>query len=109
MIEVNQEEIRDNVKKRYGDAARRAAEEGFSCCGPATPDCSDPVTANLYTVEDTDNLPAGAVRASLVAIRLRWPTWTPGRRCSISAPAVVSTFCFPPDVSAPRARLMGWT
>ncbi len=65
MIEVNQEEIRDNVKKRYGDAARRAAEEGFSCCGPATPDCSDPVTANLYTVEDTENLPAGAVRASL--------------------------------------------
>ncbi len=65
MIEVNQEEIRDNVKKRYGAAARTAAEGGSSCCGPVTPDCSDPVTANLYSVEDTEILPAGAVRASL--------------------------------------------
>ena len=65
MMEINGEEIREIVKKRYGAAARNVADGGSCCCGPATSDCSDPITANLYGTEDTEILPAEAVRASL--------------------------------------------
>ena len=64
-MEVKEAEIKEHVKKRYGAAARSAASGGSSCCGSTTPTCSDPVTADLYSLEDTEALPAEAVLASL--------------------------------------------
>jgi arsenite methyltransferase len=59
--------IKDVVKERYGQAARRVSTGGSSCCGagPATADCCDPVTSNLYDTDQTTELPEDAVKASL--------------------------------------------
>ena len=55
--------LQDAIKEKYGDAATKARDGGdSSCCG--TTGC-DPVTANLYSGQETANLPAEAVRASL--------------------------------------------
>ena len=59
------DEIKQTVKKKYGQAARRAADgERGSCGGTGTCGC-DPVTSNLYDAADTATLPEGAVLASL--------------------------------------------
>ena len=72
--------IRDVVREKYAEAARRVAEEGStSCCGPSeadsacgcggistsAPDLQDPVTRDLYTEAERAGLPADAVAASL--------------------------------------------
>jgi arsenite methyltransferase len=54
--------IKDAVREKYGQAALRA---GGSCCGPTTLDSASPITANLYTVQQTGDLPEAAVLASL--------------------------------------------
>jgi ubiquinone/menaquinone biosynthesis C-methylase UbiE len=60
--------IKEIVKEKYGEAARRAAgEQGNSCCG-AAPGCdgtSDPITRDLYNAAQTSVLPEEAVKASL--------------------------------------------
>ena len=66
------------VKERYGKAALQVINGGAgSCCGPSTqasnccgasplvPGAVDPITANLYDVQQTSGLPAEAVLASL--------------------------------------------
>jgi len=60
-------DIRDIVKEKYGEAARRVTTGGSSCCGAgATVDgCCDPITSNLYDVAQVDALPEDAVLASL--------------------------------------------
>ncbi len=59
------DEIKQTVKKKYGQAARRATDgERGSCGGTGTCGC-DPVTSNLYDAADTATLPEGAVLASL--------------------------------------------
>jgi SAM-dependent methyltransferase len=61
--------IRDTVREKYGDLARRVAtgkSERSSCCGPAS--CggsSDPITRNLYDDAQKGDLPEKAVLASL--------------------------------------------
>ena len=58
--------IKDIVREKYGEAARRAATEGASCCAPSC--CGggrDPITSDLYSVSETAGLPAAAVSASL--------------------------------------------
>lgn len=54
--------IKDTVRSKYAEAARRVLEgrgpSSGSCCG-------DPITCNLYQVGDTAALPQQAVRASL--------------------------------------------
>ena len=58
--------IKDVVKEKYGEAARRAANGGASCCAPAC--CGgekDPITSDLYSLSETAGLPAAAVSASL--------------------------------------------
>ncbi len=58
--------IKDVVKEKYGEAARRAAAEGASCCAPAC--CGgekDPITSDLYSLSETAGLPTAAVSASL--------------------------------------------
>jgi len=55
------------VRQQYGKAALRVTEGAeASCCGPTC--CggsSDPITANLYTIDETSTLPEAAVLASL--------------------------------------------
>src|SRR5207247_5612042 len=58
------DDIKEGVKEKYGEAARQAAAGRSACCGPA-PDCTDPITKNLYDVGQTSQLPKEAVLASL--------------------------------------------
>ena len=63
--------VQEQVKAKYGSAARAVAEEGTvaSCCGQdsnrAGLRCCDPITANLYGEDEKGLLPEKAVRASL--------------------------------------------
>ena len=61
------ETIQTAIKDKYGKAALRVVQGRSSCCGPAVTatSCCDPVTANLYGADETQNLPADAVNASL--------------------------------------------
>lgn len=58
--------IRDLIKEKYGEAAVRAKSGGSSCCG-ASPALAnvDPITSNLYSDLERQELPADAVAASL--------------------------------------------
>ncbi|MFC5862798.1 arsenite methyltransferase [Acidicapsa dinghuensis] len=60
-------EIRETVKEKYGEAARRVTSGGSSCCGAAAAleNCCDPITSNLYDASQTGLLPEEAVLASL--------------------------------------------
>ncbi len=62
-------DLKEIVKEKYGEAARRAASgTGSACCG-TSPASSlqgcDPITANLYGEGDASAVPEGALRASL--------------------------------------------
>lgn len=58
--------VRDEVKQKYGSAARAVAASGSvqACCDPGLR-CCDPITANLYSAGEKGELPAKAVQASL--------------------------------------------
>ncbi len=61
-------EIHEAVRERYGAIARAvtaSSKEPASCCGPSPCGCGDPITSNLYAQSETQDLPAGAVAASL--------------------------------------------
>ncbi len=73
-------DLKEIVKEKYGEAARRVAEgRKASCCGPAPavtsccsgtaaegiPSARDPVTSDLYAPREKALLPAAAVEASL--------------------------------------------
>ena len=66
-------DVTNVVKERYGKAALRVSSgEGGGCCGPSccgpdlpVPGAVDPITANLYDMQQTSGLPAEAVLASL--------------------------------------------
>ncbi len=70
-------DVREVVRQRYGEAAKRVTEgSGASCCGsgavssccgaaPATIGGSDPITANLYDAVQADAVPDTALLASL--------------------------------------------
>jgi arsenite methyltransferase len=64
---VSEPTIRDVVKDKYGDAARRVTNGGSSCCGasPASEASSDPITANLYDAAQAGEIPVEAMQASL--------------------------------------------
>ena len=66
--------IRETVRERYGQAAKRAAEGSAACCGPSTGSSGccgstsgswDPITADLYEAGQTAGIPAEALLASL--------------------------------------------
>jgi SAM-dependent methyltransferase len=62
----NELEIKKIVKEAYGKAAARAKAGARSCCGPAKSCCStDPITKNLYSLNETSSLPEAAMLASL--------------------------------------------
>lgn len=61
------EQIVDVVREKYGEIAKVVQAGGRGCCGDAC--CgggeADPITGNLYTDAETENLPEAAVLASL--------------------------------------------
>lgn len=59
--------VTDTVKEKYGEVARRvAAGTAASCCGPTCcGGADDPISSNLYGVDQTSQLPETAVLASL--------------------------------------------
>ena len=68
------DEIRDTVRARYGEAAKKAAGGAAACCGPSTGSSGccgstsetwDPITADLYEAGQTAGIPAEALLASL--------------------------------------------
>jgi SAM-dependent methyltransferase len=58
------ENVQQAVKEKYGAIAKSVGLDG-GCCGPSACGCSDPVTANLYTEEETKGLPREAIAVSL--------------------------------------------
>ena len=70
-------DVKEVVRQRYGEAAKRVSEgAGASCCGggqassccgaaPATIGGSDPITSNLYDAVQADAVPDTALLASL--------------------------------------------
>jgi arsenite methyltransferase len=64
---MNEPNIREIVKEKYGDAALRVATGGSSCCGASadTSSCCDPITSNLYDAAQSGEIPAEAMLASL--------------------------------------------
>ncbi|MDE3136036.1 MAG: arsenite methyltransferase [Acidobacteriota bacterium] len=58
--------IKDVVREKYAEAARRVKTGRSSCCGTsdATSEC-DPITSNLYAADQVAGLPEDAVSASL--------------------------------------------
>jgi len=60
--------IKEIVREKYGDAARRVAEGKPGCCGASASgivSACDPITSDLYDAEQRGQLPEKAVRASL--------------------------------------------
>jgi arsenite methyltransferase len=62
--------LREEVRAKYGSAARRAAEgqQATCACGTACDTKSaewDPITSNLYQAAETEGIPAEALLASL--------------------------------------------
>jgi SAM-dependent methyltransferase len=65
---MNTESVREVVREKYSQAARRASSDiGSSCCGgaEAAGACCDPITANLYDAGQEEEVPDLALKASL--------------------------------------------
>jgi SAM-dependent methyltransferase len=62
----NTAKVREQVKQKYGSAARAVAEAGSvqACCDPGLR-CCDTITTNLYSDGEKGLIPEGAVLASL--------------------------------------------
>jgi arsenite methyltransferase len=63
---MSESNIKDVVREKYAEAARRVQTGKSSCCGTsdAASEC-DPITSNLYAAEQIAGLPEEAVSASL--------------------------------------------
>jgi SAM-dependent methyltransferase len=66
-VPTSADQIRETVREKYAESARRAAEASGCGCGPSCcrTDSADPVTSNLYGDADVATLPGGALAASL--------------------------------------------
>jgi SAM-dependent methyltransferase len=61
-------EVKEIIKEKYGEAARRVTSGGTNgCCGAssALDDCCDSITSNLYDEAQAGQLPEEALKASL--------------------------------------------
>src|SRR4051812_7189323 len=61
-------EVKEIVKEKYGEAARRVTSGGNNgCCGAssALDGCCDPITSNLYDEAQAGQIPDTALKASL--------------------------------------------
>ena len=57
-------DVKEVVRAKYGEAARRVRGEGAGCCGAGAASC-DPITADLYDAAQGGEVPADALAASL--------------------------------------------
>ncbi|HEV3482845.1 MAG TPA: arsenite methyltransferase [Candidatus Acidoferrales bacterium] len=66
---MSTENIREIVREKYGEAAKRvAAGQGSTCCGTSPSSaaaCCDPITSNLYEDNEAAVVPEAALQASL--------------------------------------------
>ena len=60
---MNTSDIKEAVRERYGDAARRVQSGRTSCCGSGS-EC-DPISSKLYSEEESGGVPEQALQASL--------------------------------------------
>ncbi|HWF45806.1 MAG TPA: arsenite methyltransferase [Bryobacteraceae bacterium] len=60
-------DLKEIVKEKYGEAARRLNNDSTACCGDSAllERCCDPITANLYDESQTQQIPEAALKASL--------------------------------------------
>ncbi|HZS57311.1 MAG TPA: arsenite methyltransferase [Bryobacteraceae bacterium] len=60
-------ELKDIVKEKYGEAARRINGGSNGCCGTSSSldGCCDPITSNLYDESQAGQIPESALKASL--------------------------------------------
>jgi arsenite methyltransferase len=62
-------DVKQIVKQKYGQAAAQAQSGNRSCCGPSVSCCGsssvDPIVKDLYSLDETAELPEKAVLASL--------------------------------------------
>ena len=58
-------DIKEAVRERYSEAARRVSQGGSCCGGKAAAAGPNPVTSNLYDLTEKGSLPEAAVLASL--------------------------------------------
>ena|SRR5215472_19135845 len=102
--------IQEAVKQKYRDAAKGAASGGTACCGGGAQASCDPITKDLYTDAEKGALPEKAVAASL-GCGNPGPSLNcnPAKPFWISARGAALTSFFPPNASAPPAKLTAWT
>ena len=64
---MSTENIRHEVKTKYGQIALRVQSGNASCCGsaPAVGGGCDPITSNLYSTQQSGEVPEQAMQASL--------------------------------------------
>ena len=68
---MEEQNVKEIVRERYGRAALLVRAGGASCCGPSCCSASsafgekDPITADLYGSDEVASIPEEAVRASL--------------------------------------------
>src|SRR3972149_3288032 len=64
---MSTKDLREVVKQKYGLAALRVQSGGSSCCGsaPAAGGGCDPITSNLYSTQQSGEVPEQALQASL--------------------------------------------
>jgi arsenite methyltransferase len=63
---MNEKDIQEAVKEKYGTAAKQATAGGTACCGGAAElSGCDPISRHLYDASEKDGLPAEALAASL--------------------------------------------
>src|SRR5580700_1934423 len=66
---MSTENVKEIVKEKYGQAARRAASgDGNSCCGQdrsGRDGSCDPITSDLYDAAEAGEVPDTAIKASL--------------------------------------------
>ncbi len=60
-------DLKEVVRKKYGQAATSAQAGSTSCCGstPTRKSCCDPITSNLYDAGQASEVPDAALAASL--------------------------------------------
>jgi arsenite methyltransferase len=65
--EIDDANIKEIVREKYGQAALRAGAGGSSCCGAASgkESACDPITSNLYDSDQMEQVPEQALHASL--------------------------------------------
>jgi arsenite methyltransferase len=64
--EIQDRNIQNTVKEKYGQAAKQAAAGGVASCGGGGElSCCDPITRDLYDATQIEELPEKAVAASL--------------------------------------------